>query len=224
MRGCISTITPPCQHESNETMNQTALTLDPHLRVLGEFFHSATQHASKAMCDWTQGKVALELDAFRQVPLEEFDVATEISDQLLTMVVLGVQNFHDSCMLLAFDQENGRRLAASLLNRDVNPQPEWSKLEESAVMETANILGSAYFNELTRLTNKELLPSAPYLTHDFGVSVLEQAIMTQAMTSEQVLICSTKFAFNAQHLDWRLFFFPGGELLDAMNAGIQSAL
>jgi chemotaxis protein CheC len=193
------------------------------LALLGEFFSAATHHASAAMCQWTSGRVTLSLDELREAPLEEAAAELEIGDDLLTMVVLGVQGELGGQLILAFDDENGRKLAASLLGREVSHSPEWSELDQSAVMETGNILASAYLNELTRLTCRKLVPTAPYFVQDFGSSVLTQVLAAQSLESERVLVCRTRFEFNRQHVNWSLFFVPGDELLTTMLAAVQDS-
>lgn len=192
------------------------------LSLLGEFFSAATHHASAAMCQWTSGRVTLALDELRETPLEEAAAELEIGDDLLTMVVLGVQGDLGGQLILAFDDENGRKLAASLLGREVSDSPEWSELDQSAVMETGNILASAYLNELTRLTCRKLLPTAPYFVQDFGSSVLTQVLAAQSLASDHVLVCRTRFEFNKQQVNWSLFFVPSDELLQTMLAAVQT--
>lgn len=196
-------------------------TLD--LDSLGEFFSAATHHASAAMCQWTSGRVSLSLDEVHEAPVEEAAAELDIGDDLLTMVVLGVQGDLGGQMILAFDDENGRKLAASLLGREVSDSPEWSELDQSAVMETGNILASAYLNELTRLTSRKLVPTAPYFVQDFGASVLTQVLAAQSLVSERVLVCRTRFEFNKQHVNWSLFFVPGDELLQTMLDAVQDS-
>jgi len=198
-------------------------TLDPSLRLLEQFFASATQHASVAMCHWTNGRVRLSLDQLAESPLEEAAAQLDLDMDLLTMVVLGVKGDLGGQLILAFDDENGRRLAASLLKRPVADEPQWSELEKSAIMETGNILGSAYLNELTRLTDHDLKPTAPYFIQDFGASVLQQALMMQAATADRVLVCQTRFEFNEQEVNWNVFFVPSQELVHAMGVALHSA-
>ena len=65
-------------------------------------------------------------------------------------------------MVLTFNEENGRQLAASLLQTEPNSGPDWSELEQSALMETGNILGCAYVNAITRLIDHQLVPTPPF--------------------------------------------------------------
>lgn len=199
-----------------------ATTTDPSLVLLSKMFAAATEHASVAMSGWTSGQVSLSLDKVQEVPLEEASSFLEMGDDLLTMVVLGIQGDFGGQLILTFDELNGRQLAAGLLGRDVNEESEWSALEQSAIMETGNILASAYLNELTRLTGHQLSPTAPHFLQDYGASVLEQAVMAQAMVSDHVMVCRTEFVFNNQAVNWNVVFVPCQELVDVMNQALRA--
>ncbi|MEA1950598.1 MAG: hypothetical protein U9N87_04395, partial [Planctomycetota bacterium] len=90
----------------------------PHetiLEFLHQLFASATHDASAAMCRWTEGLISLSLDEVLEIPLEDVCSELNIDDELLTMVVLSLVGEVGGEMLLTFDEENGRQLAASLL-------------------------------------------------------------------------------------------------------------
>ncbi len=89
-------------------------------------------------------------------------------------------------------------------------------------METGNILASAYLCELTRLCAQDLAPTAPTFIQDYGASVLEQALMVQAMVADRVLVCKTRFDFNKNHMNWSVFFVPSQELINTMNEALHS--
>jgi len=199
--------------------------VDSHanLEVLHQLFTSATHDASAAMCRWTNGLITLALDEVREIPLDRVCEELDFGDELLTMVVLTLDGDVGGQIILTFDDENGRKLAASLLGRKVETSEEWSELEQSALTETGNILGCAYVNALTRLIEVELIPSPPYFIQDYGASVLEQALMTQAMTSDSILICRTAFQREGEALNWHVFFVPTLELRNALEEAIESA-
>ena len=196
---------------------------NPALEVLHQLFASATHDASAAMCRWTDGLITLTLDEVREIPLEDVCGELNLGDDLLTMVVLSLEGEIGGEMILTFDEENGRQLAASLLGRQIGDRDQWSELEKSALTETGNILGCAYMNALTRLIDKELVPSAPYFIQDYGASVLQQALMTQAMTCDQALICRTGFHREGEELNWRVLFVPTDAMRQAMEGALHSA-
>jgi chemotaxis protein CheC len=90
-------------------------------------------------------------------------------------------------------------------------------------METGNILGCAYVNALTRLIGTDLRPSAPHFIQDFGVSVLQQALMTQAVVSDSLLLCEIGFHRKGERLDWRVVFVPTPELQASLQRSLHAA-
>jgi chemotaxis protein CheC len=201
-------------------MHETDCSQEHPLEILQQLLASATHDASAAMCRWTDGLITLTLDEVREIPLENVCTELNLSNDLLTMVVLNLEGDLGGVMVLTFDDINGRQLAASLLRRPASTDPRWSSLEKSALTETGNILGCAYMNAITRLIDRELIPSAPYFIQDYGASVLQQALMAQAATCDQVLICRTGFHRQGEELNWHVLFVP----TEAMRAAMEGAL
>jgi len=175
------------------------------------------------MCRWTDGLITLTLDEVREIPLEDAASELDLGDDLLTMVVLSLEGEVGGEMILTFDEDNGRQLVASLLRRPADTESQWSDLEKSALTETGNILGCAYMNAITRLIDHELVPSAPYFIQDYGASVLQQALMAQAMTCDKVLICRTGFHREGEELNWRVLFVPTEAMRNAMENALHSS-
>ena len=197
------------------------------LDVLQQLFAAATHEASAAMCQWTNSLITLTLDKIFDIPLEDVCGALNLGDELLTMVVLALDDDFGGSMVLAFDEENGRQLAASLLGSEPDTSPQWNEMEISAINETGNILGCAYMNAITRLINYQLIPSPPYFIQDYGVSVVQQAILGQA-ASDNVLICRTGFHHQEEEQDktkelaWWVLFVPSVPLRDALERAIRT--
>jgi chemotaxis protein CheC len=191
---------------------QRDLCLDPSLRILHHVLSNATNHASAAMCRWINGVITLTLDEIYEVPLEDVLSTLKVGDEMVTAVVLTLDGAESGQLILMFDEGQGRHLAASLLQREPGTDPEWSELEQSALCETGNILGCAYMNALTKLVDVELVPSIPYFLQDYGASVLEQALMSQALTMDNVLICNTRFHRGGEELNWNVLFVPSNQL------------
>lgn len=203
-------------------MSHCQATVDPALDGLRELFSSATHDASAAMCRWTDGLITVSLNDVREVPLEEVSFELNIGEELLTMVVLTLEGEIGGNLILVFDEDNGRQLAASLLRRNVETNPEWSPLEQSALTETGNILGCSYVNALTRLLGRNLVPSAPYFIQDYGISVLQQAVMAQALISDTLLLCDIGFHRKDEALDWRVVFVPTPQMQTAMERSLHA--
>lgn len=192
------------------------------LKVLHELLAAATHEASATMSRWTDGLITLSLDEVRELPLEEVIAEMDLDENVFTMVVLSLEGKLGGEMILNFDGKNGRQLAASLLNRPVNDQSEWTELEKSALTETGNILACSYMSALSRLIGEDLIPTAPYFLQDYGASVLQQALLPQAMTGDQILVCRTGFHRHGEDLNWRVLFVPNQALRQAMEKAIST--
>ncbi len=220
---------------------------DSKHELLEQFFASATHDASAAMCRWTDGLITLTFDEVRDIAIEDAFVELNLNDEPSTMVVLTLEGEVGVRMILMFDNDDARRLAASLLGRSPGHhvpmvhESQWSPLEKSALLETGNILGCAYMNALVRLIDAEMVPSPPYFIQDYAASVLQQALLAPAMVTDKVLICQTGFGHHVpsartdnsgdnrderlvgegKQLDWRVVFIPTAEMRKAMEEAVS---
>jgi chemotaxis protein CheC len=190
------------------------------LSLLRQLFASATYDASVAMRHWTNTSIRLTLDEVCEIPLEDVCSVLSIADKLLTMVVLHMEGDVGGSMVLCFNEENGRRLAASLLGTSPTAAGDWSEVEQSALTETGNIVACAYVAAITRLIDMPLIPSVPYFIQDYGASVLEQALVAQAADTNSALICRTGFHHEGEELNWLLLFVP----TLALRSAVEKAL
>jgi chemotaxis protein CheC len=193
------------------------------LQLLRQLFATATCDASAAMCRWTGSPITLTVDEVVEIPLGEACVAYNLGDEPLTMVVLVLDGELGGAMMLAFDEPAARRLAATLLQAEPAAGPEWTEMETSALTETGNILGCAYINALTRLIDRQLVPSIPYFVEDYAASVLQQALVTQASGRDSVLVCRTGFHCQNEDLSWRVMFIPSVALRTAMEQALYAS-
>jgi len=204
-------------------MSDTATCGNSKVDLLHELFASATHDASAAMCCWTDGLITIRLDELREVSMDNAAAELDIGEELLTMVVLSLEGEIGGQMILTFDETEGRRLAASLLGREPGTDSPWDDLEKSALTETGNILGCAYMNALTRLIGSDLVPSTPYFIQDYGASVLQQALLAQAATCDNLLVCRIGFHRQGEELDWNVLFIPTNAMQQCMEEALHHA-
>ena len=202
----------------NASQTKSASTIS----LLHELFAAATREASDAMAGWTGGLITLTLDEVCELPLEEVGNEFDFGDDLVTMVVMNLPGDLGGDMILVFDETSGRQLASSLLSKPVGEDEQWSPLEESALCETGNILSCAYVNAISKLLDQRLVPAPPQFIQDYGASVLQQALMAQAMACDQVLVCRTAFQRNGENIEWYVFFVPTPAMREAIDDALEA--
>lgn len=188
---------------------------------LQNLFGLATATASRAIECWTNGAVALALEDLHEAPLEEAVSQLGVSEERAVMILLGIDGELTGDFVLCFGERDGRLLCSAVIGMEPNEDEEWSELDKSALLETGNILGSAYLNELTSLLQRQLVPTPPQFVLDFGASVVEQVLLPHGMLSDAVFVARTAFRHGVDHrLDAQVLFVPGPALRDVMQVSI----
>jgi chemotaxis protein CheC len=187
------------------------------LHNLQRVFVSANQKAAAAICDWTGSPVRLTIDEVCEFPLRDLSKHLRVDIDLLTLITMHLQGELGGSITLTFGEADGKRWAASLLHAAPTPGPDWSELEQSALMETGNIVGCAYINAVAQLIDRELIPSQPYFNHECSDHVLQQTLTAQVGTCDSVLICRTCFQQEQEQATCWLLFIPSVALRTAIQ-------
>lgn len=197
-------------------------TILPGLYAWKSLFATATDQASKAISLWTHGDVVLSLDEVQETSLCDVAEVLKLSHELSTLVRVGIEGEYGGQLLLTFDDANAGNLIGSLLNRPVSANGNWSNLEQSALAETGNIIGSVYLNSMTELAGCRLWPTPPQVLREYAMSLIEQAVMMQAIFDDRIMLCKTRFECQGHQVKWNLVFVPSPELMRLIEASLYS--
>ena len=85
----------------------------------------------------------------------------------------------------------------------------------------------AYLNALSRAFphgaasdagDPEMVPTPPTFSRDYATSLLEFALIGQAVESDQVLLTRTKFQIDGEPVDWQLLLVPDAASMANLRA------
>ena len=153
-------------------------------------------------------------------------------ETLVAACAMGLSGPLGGQILLIFEDRSGLALADLLLHQPMGTTTSWGELEQSAAQETTNIVGCAYLNALAAHlpgtmsrggpASEELVPTPPTFLHEFAGSLLEFALMEQALELDKVLLVQTTFASVRQglNLNWTLLFIPDRASLHALASAL----
>jgi chemotaxis protein CheC len=192
-------------------------------RLLEAVFERAAENASQALSIWVDRKIQMAVTAIDEVDLAEASELLGPSDALVAACAMGLSGRLACEVLLVFGDEAGLALADLLLRQPVGTSTDWGELEVSAACETANIVGCALLNSLaahlpSAAGDEPLVPSPPTFRHEFAGSLLEFALMSQAMQSDRVMLARSLFTADGRALNWSLLYVPGGPVFEALSA------
>jgi chemotaxis protein CheC len=208
----------------------STLTDQARLR-LSSIFERGAEDASSALSKWLGQPATLRTSEVDEVDLAEAADLLGPADELVaacSMTLVGRITGH---LLLVFEDRSGLALADLLLRQPSGTAKGWGELEQSAANETANIVGCAYLNSLAAQLPRSdgepadadatILPSPPSFRHEFAGSLLEFALMDQALELDRLLLIKTRFEAEERKLDWSLLLVPSSESLGWLASALS---
>ena len=196
-------------------------------RVLTAVFERGAADASLALSKWLDQDVRLTVGGVDEVEMAEATDLLGPPEQLVASCAMELSGRLTGQLLLVFEDRSGLALADLLLRQPVGTATTWGELEVSAALETVNIVGCAYLNSLAvhlplsddgddGARAATLLPSPPTFRHEFAGSLLEFALMEQAIRRDRLLLARTRFESDRMERDWSLLLVPSGESLERL--------
>jgi chemotaxis protein CheC len=208
---------------------------DAQRHLLRMIFDRGAEGASQALSKWLGEEVHLTISEVEMVELVQTAELLGPADLLVAACSMGLTGRLTGLILLVFEDRSGLALVDLLMHQPVGTTTDWGELEQSAVKETTNIIGCAYVNALaTHLpgfvsqatdqaesaSDGELIPTPPTFVQEFAGSLLQFALMDQALELDQVLLIHSQFGSGRQglNLNWTLLFIPSRASLYALAA------
>jgi chemotaxis protein CheC len=201
---------------------------DAHRRLLRMIFDRGAEGASLALSKWLGREVRLAVSDVEVTGLERAGELLGPPETLVAACVMGLTGRLTGSILLVFEDRAGLALVDLLLHQPVGTTTAWGELEQSAARETTNIVGCAYVNALAAHLPGgegpgdsgagELVPTPPSFLHEFAGSLLEFALMDQALERDELLLIRSEFAGGPDmpQLNWTLLFVPSRAALEAL--------
>jgi chemotaxis protein CheC len=190
--------------------------LDPsELSRLEAALHRGSAHASEQLGKWLGRSSIIELDALRVSPIAEATELLTAGDDPICFCSMQMKGEIGGQMILAFDDSSGLELADLALAQPAGTTTDWSDLAMSAVLETTNIVCCAYLNELAEQLRQpsqsvSLVPSPPEFHRDYAQSLMQFALMDQALEFDLAILAKTSFTIEEKPVRWNLLFIPDG--------------
>lgn len=212
-----------------EAWDENGLTPE-QLGELQVLFHEGASNAAEAFSKWTGKHCAIRVEHVEQLLLQEATGALGATGAPICLCAMGITGRLTGQLIFGFDDASGLGLADLLLGLPVGTSSEWGEMETSAALETTNVLGCGFLNSLTDFipsvpgAPSEIIPSPPTFLRDFPESLVEFALMEQAMISNQVLLARTLFHVDNSPVDWNLLYVPDAESMQTLRSVLESGL
>ena len=191
----------------------TANLNDQQMAALESLLHRGSLNASNLLAKWIGKPSVVEIDSLELLEVEDAAELLDANDEPMCFCSSEIDGLMTGELILAFDDESGHALVKILLEQPANDSGQWTDLAISAAMETTNILACSYLNSISTSfegvsSSTQCLPSPPKFSRDFAASLLEFALMGQAISNEKVVLAKTRFQIDGTCANWTLLLIP----------------
>jgi chemotaxis protein CheC len=177
-----------------------------------DIFRHAAVEASAALSTWLGRPTAIAINEVVALPLQEAVGMLGLDDTPLVACAMHITGPFTGLLVLTCDDASGLALAEMILTGAGQTDGAWGELQQSAIVETANIIGCAYLNTVARPTVSggaaAIMPSPPWFVRDYAATVMESIVMTQAASSDTVFLTHSDFLIEGSPVTCSLIFVP----------------
>lgn len=184
---------------------------------LRKVFGRGTAAAGRALTRWLGRPATITVRDVALLPLAAAADLLGVGDDALCAAAMRVEGVLGGILLLAADDAAGLALGDMLLGRPVGSGWEWGEVEESALLETANIVGSAYLGGIaealaegaaTSSADADIVPSPPLFVREYAAALMEGLVIDQASLGDSVFLTRTEFVVDGAPVRCGLIFVP----------------
>jgi len=180
------------------------------LQKIEKLVECASKGCSDTFSKWIHSEVAVDLDRVGVVSYSDLSKKVQAGDDVGIGIYLDIQGDLTGGLLYLFDEDSATRLIQQLTKKkDVT----FSSVEQSALLETGNILASSYLSLLGNELGLQVVPGPPIFMHDMAMSILDSVLAEQALVQKDALLCNVKFNQGGKSLNCQFFFLPELERL-----------
>ena len=126
-------------------------------------------------------------------------------------------------MFLLYSPPTALALVDLLLGQPPGTTTDLDEMEESAMGEVGNIMGSFFLNALSDATGLTLQPSPPAVMTDMAGAILDVAMADILQESDDALVVETSFSTEDRQIEGTLLMMPSPDLLRVLKERINDA-
>ncbi|MFA5363063.1 MAG: chemotaxis protein CheC [Candidatus Omnitrophota bacterium] len=169
--------------------------------------------AATALADMIGGRVDIEVPQVNLIPLENLHSLMGNTEKAFFVLDMEIKGDITGRIFLLFSPEDAALLGGTLLGKPKEKIEYTDEMFQSALKESANILGGSYVSALAEMTNMTMLTSVPSLAMDMVGAILDFIFIQIAQYSEEALFIRTDLRVKGMNLEGLFLFFPSTESL-----------
>lgn len=164
-----------------------------------------------------QDIIATELNTKGEVALKEVSDLLGGPEHLNVGIYLQASGAASSHLLLLHKPKEAFDLIDMLMGHASETTKSLGEMEQSALGEVGNIMGSFFLTSLSDATGLRLYPSPPAVMMDMVGAILDVAVSQIIQETEEACIVETKYGTHNQQINGTFLVMPSPNLLRVLS-------
>lgn len=174
---------------------------------------SGAHNAAGALSEMLFEEVALDVSDVHILPPRQVQSIYDTPDQATLGIYMELSGEESCDFLLAFEESEGREIAAVMSMED-SPESLEPDVVSEALTELGNIVIGSFINAIADSLSVRLLPTPPNLIMDFFDSIIDRFLIKQSINTDLSIIFVTTFKRMEKIVNGALIVFAGKEFLN----------
>ena len=186
---------------------------DDELAFWAELVSKATTNAIASLSRLVGQEIRVASFALRQIPVAETSQLMGGPEVEAVGIYLTVSGSADGHIMLMYDPKMANGFVDMLMGLPAGTTQELGEMEESALGELGNIVGSAFLNVLADSSGLALLPSPPTVRKDMAGALLDVVASDILLTQDEAFVAETTYDAPDRQISGMYFVSPSQDLL-----------
>jgi chemotaxis protein CheC len=187
--------------------------LDEHLKACTQLVGNGSAKAISGLAQMVGREVSVSAFSARRVPVNQAPDLVGGWEALTLGVYLGVTGCATGHIFMVYQPQIAMALADLLLGNPPGTTKDLAEMEESALGELGNVMGSFFLNSISDATGLSFQPTPPAVMMDMAGAILDIALADILEHSDQALVVETHFSTEDRQINGTLLVMPSPDLL-----------
>lgn len=181
--------------------------------------------ATIALSRWLGRPAEVVVSRVRLTEIAETTEALGPSEDVVACCAISLSGPIPATVLMTFDDRSAMAMIDRLLGLPEGTSTSWGAMEKSAAQETANIVVCAFVNALAEEMGpgEPIVPGPPEFRIEFAGSLLQFALMDQAIMADRIVLVETRFSIDGVGHDWSMVIVPASGGLETLGVSPEVA-
>lgn len=193
-------------------LQQSAQFTDSQLSAWDDLIVEAVQDSIGALTDMSGQQIRAELVNSYKIDVTDIPDALGGAGNVAVAVLLGIEQIPSFHIALVHTPATAFNVVDIMIGNPPGTTTGLGELELSTLGEMGNIMGTFFLNKIGNTTGFELRPTPPSVRMDMTGAVLDYAIASLMMETDEVTMIETKYGTDTVKVDGVFAVMPSPQL------------